>query len=73
MNGKSERYNQGFSQGYRGFPLKGHHTNDFILGYLNGSSSYQINRGEAEAYNNLPATSKNPDYLSGYQQGKLRF
>ena len=32
-------------------------------------SSYQVNRGEVEGYNGIPATSKNPDYLSGYQQG----
>jgi hypothetical protein len=32
-------------------------------------SWYQVNRGEVEGYNGIPATSKNPDYISGYQQG----
>jgi hypothetical protein len=66
---KSAAYNAGYSAGYLGLPLKGHHTNDFILGYVNGSSSYQVNRGEVEGYNSIRAASKNPDYISGYQQG----
>jgi hypothetical protein len=32
-------------------------------------SKYQINRGEVEGYNNLSPTSKNPNYISGFQQG----
>lgn len=65
----SKRYNAGFSTGYLGLPLKGHHTQEYLTGYINGTSLYQFNRGQVFANNALPPESKNPDYLSGYQQG----
>jgi hypothetical protein len=67
--GKSDRYNAGFAQGYLGLALKGHHTNEFLLGYINGSSLIQLNRGDVQGYSGLPATSNNPDYIKGYNQG----
>ena len=66
---KSWRYNGGFSQGYIGLPLKGHHTQEYLLGYRNGTALYWFNRGDTEGYYNLHPTSKNPDYLQGWQQG----
>ena len=67
--GKSDPYNAGFAQGYLGLALKGHHTNEFLLGYINGSSLIQSNRGDVQGYSGLPATSNNPDYIKGYKQG----
>ena len=50
---KSAAYNAGFSQGFLGTPFKGHHTQDFIYGYKNGTRSYQFNLGSVMAYNGL--------------------
>jgi hypothetical protein len=38
---QSAAYNAGFSQGYMGIPFQGHHTEQFILGYINGSQGIQ--------------------------------
>jgi tetratricopeptide (TPR) repeat protein len=67
---ESAAYNAGFTQGYEGIPLKHHHTHDFLTGYKNGISSYLFNRGEVEVENGMSPTSKNPDYIQGFQQGK---
>lgn len=48
---KSAPYNTGFSQGYVGIPLKGHHTHNFLAGYINGTALYWFNRGDTEGYN----------------------
>jgi tetratricopeptide (TPR) repeat protein len=62
--GKSAAYNAGFSQGYIGVPLKGHHTQQYLLGYTNGTSLYESNRGGVFSYNGLP---KDKDAL--YEKG----
>jgi hypothetical protein len=67
---ESAAYNAGFQQGYELIPLRYHHTQDFILGHENGTSSYWNNRGQVEAENGMSPTSKDPDYMQGYQQGK---
>jgi hypothetical protein len=44
--GQSSAHNAGFSQGYLGVPFKGGHTEQFILGYINGSQGIQDNKAE---------------------------
>jgi hypothetical protein len=68
---KSATYNAGFREGYEGIPIKGHHhTQDFLIGYENGTSSYWFNRGGVGVENGLDTASKNADYIHGFQQGK---
>jgi len=43
---KTASCNAGFSQGFTGVPLKGHHTQEFIYGYKNGTSTYGIIVGQ---------------------------
>jgi len=79
ISNESAPYNAGFSQGYvnasgGNIPLKGHHTYDFVVGYINGTASYWFNRGDTEGYNAI--SPKMPDnytdyqnYIDGYKQG----
>ena len=64
---KSVAYNAGFSAGYLGLPLKGHHTQQYLLGYTNGTL-YESNRGGVSGYNGLP---KDKDAL--YEKGNTLF
>ncbi len=41
---QSAAFSEGFSQGYLGVPFKGHHTEQFTLGYVNGSQEIRNNR-----------------------------
>lgn len=66
---KSVTYNEGFSQGYIQFPLKGYHTLEFLTAYRNGTELYWFNRGEAEGYYNIHPTvseKKNSDHMRGW-------
>ena len=51
-------------------PLKGHHTQEYLAGYRNGTSDIQFNRGAVDGWNKIPTASKNPDYLDEYSQGQ---
>jgi hypothetical protein len=48
---KSWRYNAGFEQGFLAIPFKGHHTADFVIGYINGTSTFNMNRSENPGHN----------------------
>ena len=52
----------------QGLPLKGHHTQQYLLGYINGTSLYESNRGGVSGYNGLP---KDKDTL--YEKGNNLF
>jgi len=67
--GKSAAYNVGFSQGYTGVPLKGHHTQQFLAGYINGTASFQQNKGFSEGYSKVPMSSHTKDYIDAYNFG----
>jgi hypothetical protein len=38
---KTLRFDAGFAAAYLGLPLKGHHTQEYIIGYMNGTASYE--------------------------------
>jgi hypothetical protein len=63
---ESWRYNAGYLQGVQGAGLKGHHTVEFLQGYVKGTQQYWFNRGVAEGNNELPKSSTNADYIHGY-------
>jgi hypothetical protein len=52
--GQSAAYNAGFSQGYLGVPFKGGHTEQFMLGYINGSQGIQDDKAEVAGYMGKP-------------------
>jgi hypothetical protein len=64
---ESWRYNQGFLMGVSGVELIGHHTQEFLSGYINGTHDYWYNRGYAEGNNKLPMSSGNVNYTAGYR------
>src|SRR5215813_12326444 len=67
--GKSAAYNAGFSQGYIGVPLKGHHTQQFLAGYINGTASFQQNKGFSDGYSKVPMSPHAKDYIDAYHFG----
>jgi hypothetical protein len=57
-------------QGVSGVELKGHHTQEFMSGYINGTKGYLANRGWTEGYNHLPMSfPQNPRYTFNYKLG----
>lgn len=77
--GKSLRYNEGFSNGFTGVPFTGHHTQNYTYGYRNGTQTYwQIKGAIIPGYTGkpmiplmyLPPGVNKSDYVSWYQQAK---
>ena len=69
---KTSRFDAGFTAAYLGLPLKGHHTQEYIIGYINGTASYESDRGEMFGYSYLPPTpveKKNSNFMGGYGDG----
>jgi hypothetical protein len=60
-------YRLGFLQGVSGVELKGHHTQEFMSGYVNGSQDYWYDRGYAESINKISMSSHNTNYTAGYK------
>jgi len=58
---QSAAFSEGFSQGYLGVPFKGHHTEQFTLGYVNGSQEIRNNRAEVAGISGLPFLFQNDD------------
>lgn len=76
---KSQAYNSGFSSGFIGKPLVGHHTQNYTHGYEEGSIMYQKIKGAIiPGYLNQPMErppssfdkNETSDYLGWYQQAK---
>jgi len=65
-------YDIGFWQGVSGVELKGHHTPEFIAGYINGSQNYQSNRGYVDGNNRLPNSSTDMNYTQGYDNAAVQ-
>ena len=42
--GESAAYNSGFDAAYLELPFKGHHTQDYLDGYINGTKGLQDNK-----------------------------
>jgi hypothetical protein len=47
----------------------GQHTQDYLYGHRNGTSSFQWNKGFSEGYSRVPLSSHTSDYLDGYKFG----
>jgi hypothetical protein len=59
-----------YNAGFLGVPFKGHHTANFIAGYLNGTNSYWYNRGTVWGFNGLhPEYPQSKNYMTGYADG----
>lgn len=76
---ESQAYNHGFSDSFIGKPLVGHHTQNYIYGYRNGTQAYWDIRGaivpgykdqSSLPFSVLPPSVNRSDYLSWYQQAK---
>jgi hypothetical protein len=50
---QSDAYKTGWAAGFLGQPFKGHHTRDYIFGYLNGTSTYVYNYNDTSGGHNL--------------------
>jgi hypothetical protein len=59
---ESDRYKSGFSQGFLGQPFLGHHTQDYIYGFLNGTTTYVYNYNDTGGGHDL-------DWYIGYHNG----
>jgi hypothetical protein len=51
---RSQAWNSGYSDGFFGYDLEGHHTKDFFYGYENGSQNFQWDRGYADGLSGKP-------------------
>jgi hypothetical protein len=59
---QSDAYKTGWAAGFLGQPFKGHHTRDYIFGYLNGTSTYVYNYNDTSGGHNL-------DWYIGFHNG----
>ena len=70
LQGYSDQYNHGFSDGYLSIKSPGLHTQEYLTGYKNGTSSFQWNKGYSQGFTHLPMSEKTSDYLDGYGTGR---
>ncbi|MGA9153895.1 MAG: hypothetical protein WBZ36_25225, partial [Candidatus Nitrosopolaris sp.] len=61
MFAQSDVYKAGWAAGFLRQPFEGHHTRDYIFGYLNGTSTYVYNYNET--------TGHNLDWYIGFHNG----
>jgi len=47
---QSDAYKTGWAAGFLGQPFNGHHTQDYIFGYLNGTSTYVFNYNQTSGH-----------------------
>jgi hypothetical protein len=59
---QSDAYKGGWAAGFLGQPFKGHHTQDYIYGFLNGTSTYVYNYNDTGGGHNL-------DWYIGFHNG----
>src|SRR5215469_4058338 len=61
---KSRKYNAGWVAGFLGQPFKGHHKQDYIIGFINGTCTYKLNRSEAPGHT--------MDFYIGFHIGAIK-
>ncbi|MGC2571928.1 MAG: hypothetical protein WA364_10500 [Candidatus Nitrosopolaris sp.] len=59
---QSDAYKTGWAAGFLSQPFKGHHTRDYIYGFLNGTSIYVYNYNDTGGGHNL-------DWYIGFHNG----
>lgn len=59
---QSSVYKAGWAAGFLGQPFKGHHTQDYIFGYLNGTTTYVYNYNDTGGGHDL-------DWYIGFHNG----
>jgi hypothetical protein len=63
-------YNAGYSHGYLGLPLGKHHTEQFILGYINGTQAIENNKADVAGVLGLKFHG-NDEAMNHYKDGKV--
>jgi hypothetical protein len=61
---QSDAYKTGWATGFLGQPFKGHHTQDYIIGLINGTCTYKLNRSEAPGHT--------MDFYIGFHNGAIK-